>query len=74
MATINIGKEMRKSSYLKNGRKTTDYHISKNGESEMKSYLEAKIETIMVTACEIAEENKRKTIMDTDIIHAWSAK
>jgi len=49
-------------------RDNTDFFVSKRAIDELKGKIEAKIEYIMYDLTEIAKRDKRRTIMDRDVV------
>ena len=72
MPTVNIGKRMKEEAFLQRGKrqKINQFNVSKNAVNELQRYINDVIDPIMAVACETAQKNKRKTVMESDIIEA----
>ena len=49
-------------------RDNTDFFVSKGAIEELKGKIEVKIEYIMYDLTELAKKDKRRTIMDRDVV------
>ena len=75
MTTINIGKRMREEAYLRvSQRKTCQFKVSKEAEQEYASFINSAFDPHLALLCKIANDDKRKTILQRDVMELFARK